>query len=173
MSIQSLLIATLVLSAGLASAQRGGGRPAGGAAPRGPAQPRVAEPGRAAKAPKGAEAPRAPHSNAAVTHLQKNPALAERVAPMLPPGMTAEQAAAGYKNWGQFVAAVNVSKNLNIPFVDLKARTTGTDAMSLGKAVHELRPDLSEEQVRTGVRTAEREAKQIEREAKKGRPAKS
>lgn len=174
MRMKSFLIATLVLSAGLASAQRGGsrggGQMPGGAIPRGPAQQRGAEAGRVAKTPKGAEAPRAQHANTATAHLQQNPALEGRLAPMLPAGMTVEQAAAGYKNWGQFVAAVNVSKNLNIPFADLKSRMTTTKPLSLGKAVHDLRPDLTEEQVRTGVRTAEREAKQLEREAKKGQP---
>lgn len=172
MRIRSFLIATLVLTAPLASAQRGGsrggGQMPGGAVPRGPGQQRGAEAGRVAKAPKGPEASRAPHANTATAHLEKNPALAGRLAPLLPPGMTVEQAAAGYKNWGQFVAALNVSKNLNIPFVDLRSRMTGTQPLSLGKAVHELRPDLPDEQVRAGVRAAEREAKQIEREAKKG-----
>ncbi len=173
MRIQSFLLAALVLGAGLASAQRGGsrggGQAPGGAMPRGPAQQRGADSGgRMAKAPKGAEAPPARHANVATPQLQKNPALEGRLAPMLPPGMTVEQAAAGYKNWGQFVAAVNVSKNLNIPFVDLKSRMTGTEKLSLGKAVHELRPDLTNEQVSAGVRAAEREARQLEREAKKG-----
>jgi len=171
MRIHSILLATLVLSAGLASAQRGMGRSAGqapgGAVPRGPAQQRGPEAGRAAKAPKGVEAPRTPQANTAIVHLQHNPALAGRLAPLLPPGMTAEQAAAGFKNWGQFVAALNVSKNLNIPFADLKSQMTGTQALSLGKAIHELRPDLPEDQVRAAVRTAQREAKQLDREAKK------
>lgn len=172
MRLQSFLIATLVLSAGLVSAQRGGsrggGQMPGGAVPHGPAQQRGADAGRVTKAPKGQEAAHTTQTNIATAHLQKNPELAARLAPMLPPGMTVQQAAAGFKNWGQFVAALNVSKNLNIPFADLQSRMTGPKPLSLGKAIHELRPDMPEAQVQAGVKTAEREAKQLEREAKKG-----
>ncbi|MBI2219603.1 MAG: hypothetical protein HYU53_00145 [Acidobacteria bacterium] len=43
----------------------------------------------------------------------------------LPSGVTVVDAASGFKNLGQFVAAVNVSNNLGIPFADLKAKMTG------------------------------------------------
>jgi hypothetical protein len=49
--------------------------------------------------------------------------------------------AAGFKNFGQFVAAVHVSKNLGIPFADLEAKMTGSSAVSLGKAIQQLKPD--------------------------------
>lgn len=133
MRIPSILLAALVLSTGLTSAQRGMGRGAGqvpgGAVPRGPAQQRASEAGRAAQATQGVQAPRTPRADPAVAHLQHNPALAARLAPLVPPGMTAEQAAAGFKNPGQFVAALNISKNLNIPFADLKSQMTGTRAL--------------------------------------------
>ena len=48
--------------------------------------------------------------------------------------------AMGFKNFGQFVAAVHVSHNLDIPFVDLQAKMTGPNAVSLGKAIQELKP---------------------------------
>lgn len=161
----------LVIGAGLAAAQRGMGRGGGQppAAARGPVQ-RPPEAGPPAGAPRGAEAPRGPRTDTAVVQLQRHPELAERVAPLLPPGVTAEQAAAGFRNWGQFVAALQVSKNLGIPFEDLKARMTGAESVSLGKAIQELRPDLSRDQVRAAVREAEREAKRIRREAGKGAP---
>jgi hypothetical protein len=38
---------------------------------------------------------------------------------------TAYQAAYGFKNLGQFVAATNVSRNLGIPFEQLKLQMTG------------------------------------------------
>lgn len=161
----------LVAGAGLAPAQRGMGRGGGQppAAARGPAErPPEARP--AAKVPRGGEAPRGPQANMAVVQLQRHPELAERVGPLLPPGVTAEQAAAGFRNWGQFVAALQVSKNLGIPFEDLKARMTGPESVSLGKAIQELRPDLSRDQVRAAVREAEREAKRIRRETGKGAP---
>jgi hypothetical protein len=67
----------------------------------------------------------------------------------LPEGITIQQAAAGFKNWGQFNAAVNLSTSKGIPFNDLKAAMTGwtlpnvltgdatkttTGTMSLGQA---------------------------------------
>lgn len=67
----------------------------------------------------------------------------------LPEGITIQQAGAGFKNWGQFNAAVNLSNRLGIPFNDLKAALTGwtlpnvhtgdatkttTGTMSLGQA---------------------------------------
>jgi hypothetical protein len=49
--------------------------------------------------------------------------------------------ASGFKNFGQFVAAVHVSQNLGIPFADLRAKMTGPNSVSLGKAIQELKPD--------------------------------
>jgi len=49
--------------------------------------------------------------------------------------------ASGFKNFGQFMAAVHVSHNLNIPFADLQAKMTGPGALSLGKAIQALKPD--------------------------------
>lgn len=49
--------------------------------------------------------------------------------------------ASGFKNFGQFVAAVHVSNNLGIPFSDLQNKMTGPNAVSLGKAIQELKPD--------------------------------
>ena len=54
--------------------------------------------------------------------------------------MTLDQAAAGFKNQGQFIAALHVAHNLNIPFADLKADMTGTNHDSLGQAIHALKP---------------------------------
>lgn len=51
--------------------------------------------------------------------------------------------ASGFKNFGQFVAAVHVSKNLGIPFSDLQGKMTGPNAVSLGKAIQELKPDAN------------------------------
>ena len=77
----------------------------------------------------------------------KNPKLEARLQRMLPADMTVQDARVGFKNWGQFVAAVHVSNNLGIPFADLKAKMTGitpgTDVrstpMSLGQAIQDLR----------------------------------
>jgi hypothetical protein len=76
---------------------------------------------------------------------------------MLPAGMTVTDAAQGFKNWGQFVAAVHVSNNLGLPFDQLKSLMTGspipvsgtpsamvapvpvTGPMSLGQAIQTLK----------------------------------
>jgi hypothetical protein len=49
--------------------------------------------------------------------------------------------ASGFKNFGQFMAAVHVSHNLGIPFSELQSKMTGSNAVSLGKAIQELKPD--------------------------------
>jgi hypothetical protein len=54
---------------------------------------------------------------------------------------TLKSDASGFKNFGQFVAAVHVSHNLDIPFADLQAKMVGNNAVSLGKAIQELKPD--------------------------------
>jgi hypothetical protein len=85
------------------------------------------------------------------THV-KNPKLEARLLAMLPPGSNIVDASAGFKNWGQFVAATHVSNNLGIPFADLKAAMTGipagtlpgttptvtTTPMSLGQAIQKV-----------------------------------
>lgn len=57
-------------------------------------------------------------------------------------GEDAATACGGFKNLGQCVAAAHLAKNLNIPggFDALKAKITGSGAMSLGKAVATLAP---------------------------------
>ena len=58
--------------------------------------------------------------------LTDNTKLASKLQSLLPAGTDLQQAAQGFKNLGQFVAAVHVSHNLGIPFDQLKARMTGT-----------------------------------------------
>jgi len=76
---------------------------------------------------------------------------------VLPPNTDLNLATAGFKNFGQFNAAVNVSRNLNIPFADLKLKMTGipltgtppggttapAPTLSLGQAIHELKPGVN------------------------------
>ncbi len=70
--------------------------------------------------------------------LKQNTNLAAKVASRLPAGTDLMTAAAGFKNLGQFVAAANVSNNLQISFTELKAKMmTG---MSLGQAIQAVRP---------------------------------
>ena len=74
--------------------------------------------------------------------LQKNTKLASKLQGRLPIGTDLMVASAGFKNLGQFVAAVNVSNNLQIPFVDLKTKMV-TDGLSLGGSIQALRPASS------------------------------
>jgi hypothetical protein len=73
--------------------------------------------------------------------LGRNSKLSSNLEKVLPKGMTAQQACAGFGNLGQCVAAAHVSKNLGIPFDDLKAKMTGSSGESLGKAIQDLKPD--------------------------------
>jgi hypothetical protein len=94
------------------------------------------------------------HKSAAAA-LAQNPKLAAKLQSLLPPGTDLQAAAQGFKNLGQFVAALHVSKDLGIPFDQLKAKLTGPGAESLGKAIHDLKPDAS---VKTALKQAEKEA---------------
>jgi hypothetical protein len=89
------------------------------------------------------------------TKIASHPQLAAKVTALLPKGMTLDKASTGFKNQGQFIAALHVSKNLNIPFADLKAEMTGKDHDSLGQAIHQLRPTAD---ATTAAKHAETEA---------------
>jgi hypothetical protein len=90
--------------------------------------------------------------------LQKNTNLAKKLEGRLPLGTNLLAAAEGFRNLGQFVAAVNVSNNLGISFTELKARMVD-DGMSLGQAIKAERNDVDD--VTTIVRRAERDAQII------------
>jgi hypothetical protein len=103
----------------------------------------------------------APGANA--SRIEANPKLAARLQPMLPPGTSVKQAAAGFRNQGQFIAALHVSQNLNIAFDQLKAKMTGESEMSLGAAIHAVRPDINDDKANAEAKKAETEAKQTEK----------
>jgi hypothetical protein len=94
--------------------------------------------------------------------IDRNPRFARRVRDLLPRGVNPRDAVAGFKNEGQFLAALHASKNLDIPFDQLKAELTGNDSTSLGQAIHTLRPTLSESAVREAVKKAEKQAQDTE-----------
>jgi hypothetical protein len=110
-------------------------------------------------------APNPPHvdngnhgSSASLTisqRIEANPQLASRLQALLPAGMTLDQAAAGFKNQGQFIAALHVAHNLGIPFAELQTDMTGPNPDSLGQAIQILKPkaDASAE-----VKKADQEA---------------
>ena len=98
------------------------------------------------------------HASNFVTRLENNTNLASRLQNMLPMGETLGQAAMGFKNQGQFIAALHVSQNLNIPFDTLKMQMLSNHE-SLGAAIRALRPDLTSKNVNTDVKDAEQQAK--------------
>lgn len=73
------------------------------------------------------------------TKIGRNPEQLARITAMLPAGMTLDQAAAGFRNQGQFIAALNASKKQGVAFADLQKAMT-VDGLSLGQAVRKLRP---------------------------------
>ena len=74
------------------------------------------------------------------TVLSHNTAIAGKIKTLT--GEDAATACGGFKNLGQCVAAAHVAKNLNIAggFDALKAKVTGTGAVSLGKAIQSFDP---------------------------------
>ncbi len=91
----------------------------------------------------------APTSHADMSHaspsdvLSHNSAIGGKIKTLT--GQDAQTACNGFKNLGQCVAAAHVAKNLDIPggFDALKAKMTGTGAVSLGKAIEALAPDAN------------------------------
>src|SRR5262249_42862840 len=97
-------------------------------------------------------------------------------------GMDVNLAESGFTNRGHFISALHVSRNLNIPFDQLKAKmlglapttTTTTTAtadaptssakpMSLGQAIHDLRPTIPQVEAEQEAQRAVKEAKETER----------
>jgi hypothetical protein len=95
--------------------------------------------------------------------LDRNPRFASRLHDLLPRSTNPRDAISGFNNERQFYATLHVSKNLNIPFDQLKAKLTGSENTSLGQAIHALRPELSESDIRKAIRRAEQEAQDTEK----------
>lgn len=89
--------------------------------------------------------------------LSHNTAVAGKIKTLT--GEDATSACNGFKNLGQCVAAAHVAKNLDIPggFDALKAKTTGTGAVSLGKAIEQLAPSAN---AKSEAKKANRQAEQ-------------
>jgi len=71
--------------------------------------------------------------------LKDNTNLAAKVESRLPKGTNLMTAADGFRDLGQFIAAVNVANNLNVSFDELKTKVV-TNKMSLGQAIQAVRP---------------------------------
>jgi len=88
--------------------------------------------------------------------IERNPQLNAKVTALLPAGMTLKKAAKGFSSETQFLATLHASKDLGIPFAQLKAEMTGKDHDSLTQAIRELKPGVDP---RTAVKTALQEAR--------------
>jgi hypothetical protein len=91
-----------------------------------------------------------------INHITGNAALTARLTPLLPSGMSLSDAASGFKDEGQFIAALHAAKDLNVSFVDLKAEMTGSPRDSLGQAIHDLKPAVD---AKASAKTATSEAR--------------
>ena len=76
-------------------------------------------------------------------NVPKNPKLQARLQAMLP-GMTLDEAAAGFKNQGQFIAAVHAANRLGVEFQEIKVLMVDEGA-SLGQAIQTLKPGVNAE----------------------------
>ena len=103
--------------------------------------------------------------------LANNTQLATKLGGLLPTGTDLQTAADGFKNLGQFVAAVHVSHNLGIPFDQLKCTelakaeycptgmTVPSKGSSLGQSIHTLKPTLTSSDTKSAVKLANKQAK--------------
>ena len=148
-----LLTASLSVGSFLFAQSRGGGVPANR-----PQTGPVDSGDRNSKSDVKATTATASGTNPVSSKLSKHPALASKLQSMLPKGTNLDVAASGFRNLGQFVAAVHVSNNLNIPFDQLKDKMMN-DHMSLGSAIHALKPDMTSVAANTEAKKAEEQAK--------------
>jgi hypothetical protein len=77
-----------------------------------------------------------------------------RLAAIVPAGMSATEACAGFQSTDECAATLHASQNLGISFTDLKAKVTG--GQKLGAAIKALKPDAN---VKSEVRKAEDQAR--------------
>lgn len=112
---------------------------------------------RARTAPRKPVRMKGPQLSAVQMKLQQNPSLAGMVSGRLPVGADLMTVSAGFRDLGQFVAAVNASNNLGIPFPQLKRRMVN-DGMTLGLAIQDVRP---KSQYWSDARRAEDEAARL------------
>jgi hypothetical protein len=109
---------------------------------------------RTTKATSGATAS-APMVNPIAAKISAKPQLNAKITAMLPSHMSLDRASSGFKNQGQFIAALHVSKNLGIPFSDLKSDMTRKH-MSLGQSIQDLKKSAAST---TEAKKGETEAK--------------
>jgi hypothetical protein len=95
--------------------------------------------------------------------FENDPEFRARMMKLLPMGMDLKTAMSGFKNQGQCIAALHVANNLNISFTELKAKMTGNNPESLGKAIHDLKTTIPVEEANKEAEKAEKQAKADEK----------
>jgi len=167
----SLAAALSLTGAAWAEHEGGGGhRPAGGhgTTPTFAKQRGSDEAHEARESHSGAKTSSAAGANSAsrlMTRLMNDPTLSARLLALMPMGSTKTNlmnAAKGFRNLGQFIAALHAVKDLNDPKITLatlKAEMTGSDHDSLGQAIHELDPTINATTLKADVTKARQEAR--------------
>src|SRR6266852_8989648 len=133
-----ILVAAMALVLGTpAFAQRSHPNPGGPTAGRGPG----GDSGMSGAHASGAAAHTDMSHGSPSDVLSHNTAIAGKIKTLT--GQDAHTACSGFKNIGQCVAAAHVAKNLDIPggFDALKAKVTGSGAVSLGTAIKGFAPN--------------------------------
>jgi hypothetical protein len=129
-----------VKSTGVKPATAGGPKAKPQTAPRGNAGMAKTKPAGSPAVAKGS-APLPPSTvplNKAQQKLLQNPKMREKLQARVPVDVDVVTAAAGFKNFGQFVAAINVSNNRGLDFKGLRDLMTGENPLSLGQAIQQL-----------------------------------
>jgi hypothetical protein len=109
-------------------------------------------------------------TNPVAEKLMTKPNQLAKLKAVLPVGTDINAATAGFKNFGQLNAAVNVSQNLGIDFAKLKASMTGITLQgektnqptkSLGQSIHQFKPGVdAEAEAAAATKQATRDAGQ-------------
>jgi hypothetical protein len=68
--------------------------------------------------------------------------LETRLKALLPAGTNVHEAFKGFRDLTEFISAVHVADNLDIPFDQLKQRLTGLRPVTLARAIEQLRPSV-------------------------------
>ena len=109
-----------------------------------------------------------------IARIQRNPELSEKLQTLPPktgPNSTLAGAAMGFQNEGQFIACLHASKNLGVPFDQLKAKMmSGDPPMKLGQAIHALKPNVTEKNADNEADKAEKEARADVRTKRTAKP---
>jgi hypothetical protein len=105
-----------------------------------------------------AQTPKKEATSAKDAKPARNPKVAAKLQKLLPPGTNLNDASAGFKNQTEFISAAYISKDLGIPFPRLKAKVTGSHAVSIEAAIRDLRPDLSKAKAKAEVEKGQRQA---------------